>query len=835
LQQPLIAAGQSRADWARLLAASDLQVRYHSMRGDAVRCQAGWDCHGLPIEVAVEQMLKPGVNGYDMAEFNAICHDTALEGVRQGEQLAGQLGAWLGSENAYVTLDPHNIATVWGLLRRLWDADRLKSGFRVASVCPRCATPLSAAEVAQRTTEEKAHEIWVRLPWEGEPDTYLLAWAPIPWMLVGMVALAAHPQARYALVELPGRAGSPPNRLVLAETALAQSLTGNYRVVRYMSGRSLRGTRYHPPFTFVPSGEGVHRVVLDNEVSLDSGSGLLAVTPAFDALSLALAQALDLPVPTMLDHWGRYDDSVMPWRGLSPLSAEPLLLEDLKARRLLFRKRLGTRLASLCPYCETPLIPQVRHVWSVETASGPWILSRDRPWGCPLPVWACEDCGEQICIAGLDDLAHRVGLQADQIDPHRPAVDRLTFPCEACSGTMRRAAAVVDSSFETAVLPWITAESGPANLAIGLGDRHLGWLGDLTEMAALLRSSLAWQQAVTVPEGESRAAWDLERRSPADSLRWAALADTVPDLAEQDFLRPLWRLVVQHLSSSLEPGEEPPPTAVARGKARANGELLERWLMARLHQVTCSVTEALDACVPHRATRALVALLEDLVNWYAPHRPECESEVLGQLSRLLAPFVPHLAEAIHRWIGGWDVGSVHIEDWPVPDPTWADEALLDGMSLAQELAVLGQSARASAGIEANQKLPRAIIGGYSAQAADYTAVLPFQQLLERGLGVARVIFGPEAGTKMSWRVSLDPDGLVERDVDSRQIERALTSLQDDAAADLVSQLEAGLSVSVDVGDQAITLLPDELSFTAVGRKGWAVGARAGHLVVIKIP
>jgi isoleucyl-tRNA synthetase len=833
--QPLTAAGQSRADWARLLAASDLHVRYRAMRGDAVRCQMGWDCHGLSIEVAVEQMLEPNVTGYDLAEFSAVCQDTALEGVREGELLADQLGVWPDSSDALVTMAPQTIAAVWGVLRRLWDAERLKSGFRVVSVCPRCATPLSTAEAARRATEEEAHEVWVRLPWEGELDTYLLAWAPIPWMLGGMVALAANPQARYALVELPGGSGSPPSQLLLAEAAVARTITGDHRVVRYLSGKSLRGTRYHPPFTFVPAGEGAHRIVLDKDVPLDRGSGLLAVTPAYDALSLALAQALDLPVPTLLDDWGRYDDSVMPWRGLSPLRAEPLLVEDLEARGLLFRQRPMIRLASLCPYCETSLIPQTRHVWSVDTASGAWILSRDRAWGCPLPVWACEDCGEQVCMAGLDELAHRVGQQADQIDPHRPAIDHLTFPCEACSGTMRRVAAVVDSAFETAILPWTAAEPGPANLAVGLGDKHLGWLGDLTEMAALLRGSLAWQQAVTVPENDSAAVWDLERRPPADSVRWAAFTGTTPDLAEQDFLRPLWRLVVQHLSPSHEQGGESPPSPDARGEGRASGELLDRWLMARLHQVTHDVTEALDACVPHQATEALVALLEDLRTWYAPHRPEGESEALGQISRLLAPFVPHIAEAIHRRIGGWDAGSVHLEDWPVPDPTWADQALLDSMSLVQELAALGQSARARADIESDRQLPQALVGCYSSQAVDYAALSPFQHLLERELGVARLTFGPDAVTKVSWRVFLDPNRAVERDVDPGEVARALDSLPEDVAADLVSQIEAGLSVSLDVGDQAYTLLPDELRFEALGRPGWAVAAKAGHLVVLEVP
>ncbi len=241
-----------------------------------------------------------------------------------------------------------------------------------------------------------------------------------------------------------------------------------------MPGKALRGARYRPLFTFLPASKGANQVVLSESVPLDRGSGVLPVSPAFDPLSLQVAAAHNLPLPELIDQAGRLTDAAGPWRGLTPLDAEPFLLEDLRTRGLLFHEETETRPQALCPYCETPLLPLARPVWLV----GPWSVGRDRAWGVPLPVWACDRCGHEACVAGLADLlaltdrsgAARTGLDAGRLDPHRPAVDRLVFPCERCGGTMRRLSPVLDAALEAAVLPWASSpEPGPADVAVGSG------------------------------------------------------------------------------------------------------------------------------------------------------------------------------------------------------------------------------------------------------------------------------------------------------------------------------------------------------------------------------
>jgi isoleucyl-tRNA synthetase len=825
-QQPLFAAGQSRADQVRLLASADLLARYRTMWGDAVHCQRGWMCDGLPVEVAVERSLGSAAAGYDLARFNAACRATALDGVRQGEALAQRLGAWCDPDDAYQTLTPQSIGMVWGALRRLWDAGRLRKERLVAPVCPRCATPLSAAEAARRATEAETQAVWVRLPWDGEPNAYLLAWTPVPWTLVGMVALAAHPDASYVVVEVPGQAETQPDRLLLAEMALERSLKGDYQVVRRLTGRSLSGARYHPPFTFQPADEGADRVVLHQAVPLDRGTGLQPVTPAFDSLSLAQAEAHDLPIPQLLDDWGALDDVVTPWRGLSPLDADPFIIDDLRARGLLFQTQTETRPRPLCPYCATPLLSLTRPVWLLETPSGSWIIGRDRPWGVPLPIWTCARCGENQCVAGLDDLARRVGLEADRITLSRPEVDQWSFACESCGGTMRRVAAVVDAAFVAAVLPGSTTpQPGPADLAVGLGDRDLGWLGDLSEVAALLRGSVAWGQALALPESEPEASGDLEPMPSADTLRWAAYTGATPDQAEHEFLRPLWQLVVSilgspYVSDQVEPGK--------------GATLLDRWLLARFNRAISAVTRALDACQPQPAAAELAALIGDISDWYLPHRPDGGHWVLGGLSRLLAPFVPYLAEAIHRQSSGRGAESVHLTAWPMPDPIAEEPRLLELMTQVRRLAALGQAARASAGVDPDLPLRQALCSPRATEPEEAPVAGPLEDLLAEALGVTQVRFTPEAAMKVQWCLALNPHQTVERDVAAPEIEAALAALEPETAAELASQLGERLSISLKVAGKAVTLLPDEVSVTALAQPGWAAAVADDFVVVLRV-
>jgi len=833
--QPPFVVGQPVADLVRLLATFDLLVRYRTMHGEKVQRRLGWTGHGLPVELAVERSLGPAADLYDLARFNAACQEAVQEGQAQAEGLAEWLGLWLEPGRVYATHTPESMGRVWREFHRLWEAGYVSHQEWLAPVCPRCATCLSEAEATRRLVERQAASIWLRLPWEGGPGAYLLLWTPIPWALVGMVALAVHPEASYALVELependgPPEPGSSPLRLLLAERALKSALDGPYRLLRRMKGRSLRGVRYHLPFTFAPLPEGASRLILDESVPLNRGTGLLPVMPTFDALSLQLAQAHDLPVPDLVDGAGKFNDAVTPWRGLAPVESEALVVDDLQARGLLFRQEFRSQAQALCPYCGTPLLYRAWPVWLLATGGGPWIVARNRPWGTPLPVWRCEDCGQETCVAGLDDLAHRTGLGADQIDLHRPAVDVLTFACERCGGTMRRETEVLDAALEAAVLPWAASGlegplAAPRSLAIGLGDEHLGWLGDMTEVAALLRGALAWEQAVALFQ-ESEGTLEMGPSTPADALRWAVYAHMTPEEAEGEFLQPLRQLAA--LVLDLREGREG-QGGPALGERTA--EFLDRWLEARLQQTTLPLTEALDGCDIAAAARHVAGLIRDFVAWYGPRRPAGVASFLPALAVLLAPFVPHLAEALYSHGDQRAADSVHLLAWPAADETAIDEDVLAGMALLRRLAALGQAARAQAGVPLDQPLRRAWIAFISTE----TVELLDEALLAQALGVGRVRLAPDALDRVSWHLELVPREAVGRFASAAEIDGALASLAAEARAALLAELWSGRSAGLDVAGRAVTLLPDEVEVSLRVQPGLAAAFEPGLLLVLEV-
>ena len=521
-------------------------------------------------------------------------------------------------------------------------------------------------------------------------------------------------------------------------------------------------------------------------------------------------------------------------RTIQCIPQNPLIVEVLRGRGLVYQLETSTAFSSQCPYCETRLLPLAREVWLVETGSGPWVISRDRSWGAPLPLWVCSTCEDVTCVAGLDDLAHRTGVDVTQLDIHRPTVDRITLVCDRCGGTMRRVPEVTDAAFEGAVLPWAL---GPApridevhSLAVGLGDRDLGWLGDAAEVAALLWDSLGWEQAVALPRIGVREGWDRERSQPADALRWAAYVGGTPVDAERDLLRPLWRWLISQEPSQAESGEAP-------ARPRPAAELLDRWLLARLYETTRATQIALSGARPTGAAELVGALVQDIVGWYGLHREgisPVQQPVLETLSRLLAPFVPHLAEAVHRRVKGPSAESVHLGAWAAPDAGWQDKALLEGVALARRAEVLGQEARREAGLPPQRTLARALVGLYPPQGVGGAALQPFQELLTHLLGVMRLEIIPELGEGLSWQLSLSPEREMGRNVSRDEVEASLASLVPERATDLARQLWQGLSVSLKVGEQALTLLPDEVTISPQPPAGWLARAGGGLLVLLEV-
>ena len=559
----------------------DLLPRYKTMRGYYVLRKGGWDCHGLPVELEIEEELgfsnKKDIEDYGVAEFNAKCRESVFRYVKEWEELTDRIGFWIDMKHPYVTLSNEYIESVWWILKQFWDRDLIYQGYKVVPYCPRCGTPLSDHEVALGYRETDDPSIYVKFPLRDEPGTYFLVWTTTPWTLPGNVALAIHPDVEYVMVEQDGE------RLILARELLDEVMEGEYKVVKSLSAKELVGKHYQPLFTFLPVDKDYCYVLAADFVTTKEGTGIVHMAPAFGAEDLEVGKEHDLPVLQTVDLSGAFIDEVTPWRGLFVKDADPLIIENLKSRGLMYKVGTYRHVYPFCWRCDTPLLYYAKTTWYIETTrykdklvelnrqinwypehirdgrfgnwlanNVDWALGRDRYWGTPLPVWVCENCGRQECIGSLAELEERTGRDLRDLDLHRPYVDAITYPCPECGGTMRRVPEVIDCWFDSGSMPvaqWhypfenqeLFKEQFPADFICEAVDQTRGWFYSLHAISTLLFQQPCYKNVICLglildEKGEKMSKsrgnvvdpWEVINAHGADALRWYLFTASPP-------------------------------------------------------------------------------------------------------------------------------------------------------------------------------------------------------------------------------------------------------------------------------------------------------------------
>ena len=464
----------------------DVFPRYRTMRGQHVPRKAGWDCHGLPVEIAVEKELgfsgKPDIEAYGVAEFNARCRESVERHVDAFEAMTERMGYWVDTERPYRTMDPSYVQSVWWSLKQIFDAGLLVEDHRVAPYCPRCGTSLSDHELAQGYETVVDPSVFVRLPLTSGPlagRASLLVWTTTPWTLVSNTAVAAHPDVEYVA------ATDGTETVVVAEPLLASALGEGWTVVERFAGTEMERWRYRRPFDLVDIPDA-HYVVVDDYVTTEDGTGLVHAAPAFGADDLRICRRYGLPVVNPIRPDGSFDEDVPMVGGQFFKHADAALVRDLDARGVLFRHTGYEHAYPHCWRCHTPLLYYAQPSWYIRTTAikdamlrenerttwfpetikwgryGEWLrnnvdwaLSRSRYWGTPLPVWRCEtEASHLICVSSLADLSQYAGADLSELDPHRPYVDDVTFACPHGDGIMRREPHVIDAWYDSGAMPF---------------------------------------------------------------------------------------------------------------------------------------------------------------------------------------------------------------------------------------------------------------------------------------------------------------------------------------------------------------------------------------------
>ena len=475
----------------------DIYPRYRSMRGYRVPRKAGWDCHGLPVELEVEKQLgissKQEIEEYGIERFNEKCRESVFTYVEEWNRLTERIGFWIDLDDPYVTLDNEYIESVWWSLKELWQSDRLYEGHRVSPYCPRCGTALSSHEVAQGYKDVTDPSVYVRFPLLGEDGAEtgesLLIWTTTPWTLPGNYAVALNPEVTYARVELEGET------VILAEPLVERVLGEGAAVAGRLAAEELLGRRYAEPFPGMAETSGRFRVIAGEFVTTDDGTGLVHIAPAFgeDDYRAAIAEGLYDPTDgeqvlfNPVDLEGRFDGRVTGFAGefVKDPDVTRRLIEHLESHGRLFRATEYEHAYPHCWRCGTPLLYYAKSSWYVKTSEArdrmlagnetigwhpehikhgrfgkwlennvDWALSRDRYWGTPLPVWRCDadDCDEAFCAGSIAELEERAGAVPD--DLHRPYIDEVAWGCECGKGQMKRVVSVIDTWYDSGAMPF---------------------------------------------------------------------------------------------------------------------------------------------------------------------------------------------------------------------------------------------------------------------------------------------------------------------------------------------------------------------------------------------
>lgn len=657
----------------------DMFPRYKCMNGYHVLRRGGWDTHGLPVEIEVEKRLgftnKQQIEDFGIEKFNALCRDSVFTYIQEWEKLTDRIGFWVDLDDAYITYKNEYIESIWWLLKSIWDQGLLYQGFKVVPYCPRCGTPLSDHEVAQGYDQAVDPSIFVRMPLVDEENTSLLVWTTTPWTLPGNVAVAAHPDFEYVKVALGD--GDEREYLILAKSLVDKALGDHeYEIVSTFKGKQLKGKHYLPLFTFLPVEKDAHYVVLADFVTTEDGTGLVHLAPAFGEDDMQMSIEYDLPILMTVNESGRFTSAVRPWSGMWVKDADPLIINDLEQRGLMFRVGTYEHTYPFCWRCDTPLLYYARRTWYIRTSERKdrlvglneninwypeyikhgrfgnwlennvdWALGRERYWGTPLPIWECESCHHQVCIGSIDELSKYAGRSLYDLDLHRPYVDQVHLGCPECNGRMSRVEELIDVWFDSGGMPvgqWHYPfenlqefkEQFPADYICEAVDQTRGWFYTLHAISTLVFDSHCFKNVICLglildkdgykmskSRGNVVEPWDVISKHGADALRWYLYTAGAPG-QERRFSEDLVGEVVRNFTLTLWNTYSFFVTYANLDDWKPNQEVqpvysdLDRWLLSSLHTLLRDVTEAYENYNVPAATRPIEKFVDQLSNWY---------------------------------------------------------------------------------------------------------------------------------------------------------------------------------------------------------------------------
>jgi isoleucyl-tRNA synthetase len=913
---PPTANGTPGAHHLEARAFKDIFPRYRTMKGFHVPRQAGWDCHGLPVELAVEKELgfsgKGDIEAYGVAEFNAKCRDSVHRHVNEFTAMTRRMGYWVDMDSAYWTMDSDYVQSVWWSLKQIFSSGLLVQDHRVSPYCPRCGTGLSDHELAQGYEEVVDPSVYVRFPvTHGElakryPHLSLLVWTTTPWTLVSNTAVAVKPNAMYCIVAMNDEHFIVAEELVEKLFGPAETSEGEvrYTIGETFEGSSLERLPYQRPFDFIDIPDS-HFVILADYVTTDDGTGLVHQAPAFGADDLISCRAYGLPVVNPIEPDGTFQKSIPLVGGQFFKKADTELTFDLKNRGILFRSENYEHAYPHCWRCHTPLIYYAQPSWYIRTTAikdklvaqnektnwfpetikwgryGDWLtnnvdwaLSRNRYWGTPLPIWRCDN-DHLTAIESLAELSELCGQDVTQIDPHRPFIDAVTFPCPVCTHTATRVPEVIDCWYDSGAMPFAAqhypqsnsetfAQQYPADFICEAIDQTRGWFYTLMAIGTLVFEESSYKNVVCLGHildedgrkmskhlGNVLEPIPLMDEHGADAVRWFMLASGSPwqsrrvghaaiaDVVRKSLLT-YWNtvsfLALYARSAPWSPTDGAPPLA--------DRPIMDRWLINEAHAMASGVDQALENFDTQKGGRLLAEFIDDLSNWYVrrtrrrfwdgdPAALATLHEAVYIVTLCMAPFTPFITERVwqdlFRETDPSAPESVHLAQWPLVEEV--NTQLRTDMRLARRVTELGRAARSASSVKTRQPLSRALISapGWEnldphlmnevAQELNVRHLMPLSQTDGHLVDISvkpnfRALgqrFGKQTPAVAQAIGAMDPESLVES-----------------------IRSHGNIEINVEDVESPALIQREDLVITESPKEGWAVASESGESVALDL-
>jgi len=665
----------------------DLFPRYKTMQGFYVTRKGGWDTHGLPVELEVERAIglnsKQEIEIYGIEKFINRCKESVWHYKSEWEQMIERMGFWIDLENAYITYTDDYIESIWWQLAQMFKEGLLYHGHKVLPYCSRCGTGLSSHEVAQGYKVVEDPSLFLRLPLLSDADavytakllnkTSLLTWTTTPWTLPANIALAISSTATYAEVE------AKEERLILAKPLLDHLLESDYTLIREFPGKDLIGLTYEPPYRLIKD-ENAYRVHAADFVNIDEGTGIVHIAPPFGEDDYQLGQREGLPFFNPVDRSGEFTDSFPLCSGKFVKQADPMIIDDLQGRGILYRVAAYEHDYPFCWRCATPLIYYAMDSWYIRTTAvqgeliannqrinwhpthvgtgrladfltnlKDWALSRDRYWGTPLNLWRCNKCSSTIAIGSRNELVEQAcdTELARTVEFHRPYIDAVDLVCSHCSGTMKRLSDVIDAWFDAGCMhtaqwhyPFENqekfTENFPADFICEGIDQTRGWFYTLLATSTIIHHDLPFRNCIVTghglddqgrkmskSEGNVIDLWQLIDLYGADCLRWYFYSSSAPwhskRLTTSEIKEPLYRFLTT-LRNTYDffalYASIDSFNPHEHQVAESDLTTIDHWIISRLHSTIKHVRSELDSYNVPQATEALESFLDELSNWY---------------------------------------------------------------------------------------------------------------------------------------------------------------------------------------------------------------------------